>query len=87
MAYALAVAEEELEFEHRDLHVGNVLVHPTTMSTITITLNDVPFAVETHGVKATIIDFTLSRLSRGYILLHFSFVVKKLIFFSLSLCL
>lgn len=61
MAISLAVAES-IEFEHRDLHWGNVLVRPTTEKSVTFHLNGRPIEVRTHGIKATIIDYTLSRI-------------------------
>ncbi|KAK7496261.1 hypothetical protein BaRGS_00012426 [Batillaria attramentaria] len=64
VACALAVAEEEMKFEHRDLHVGNVLVQPTDETTVTVTLNGTPVFIDTHGVQVNIIDFTLSRLTK-----------------------
>lgn len=62
MAVSLAVAECQFQFEHRDLHWGNVLVAPTTERTITFHLNGKQIEVQTHGIKATIIDYTLSRI-------------------------
>lgn len=62
VALSLAVAESEFQFEHRDLHWGNVLVSPTAEKFITYYLNGKSIEVPTHGVKATIIDYTLSRL-------------------------
>lgn len=62
MAISLAVAESEYEFEHRDLHWGNVLLAPTTETSLTFNLNGKSIEVRTHGIKATIIDYTLSRL-------------------------
>lgn len=62
MALSLAVAEAQFEFEHRDLHWGNVLVAPTTEKTLTFNLNGKSIEIRTHGIKATIIDYTLSRL-------------------------
>lgn len=62
MAISLAVAESEFQFEHRDLHWGNVLVTPTTDKYLTYSLNGKPIELPSHGVKATIIDYTLSRL-------------------------
>lgn len=62
MAISLAVAETQFQFEHRDLHWGNVLVAPTTERTITFHLNGKQIEVPTHGIKATIIDYTLSRI-------------------------
>ncbi|XP_018330958.1 putative serine/threonine-protein kinase haspin homolog [Agrilus planipennis] len=63
---ALAVAEESLEFEHRDLHWGNVLVsivdHDKTVSFV---LNGKNITLETYGVEASIIDFTLSRITKS----------------------
>ncbi|KAK2166495.1 hypothetical protein LSH36_38g00015, partial [Paralvinella palmiformis] len=61
---SLAVAEDALQFEHRDLHWGNVLVKPTTCTQFNYTLQGKPFSIESHGVKVAIIDFTLSRLHK-----------------------
>ncbi len=62
VALSLAVAESEFEFEHRDLHWGNVLVAPTRETTLTFSLNGKEIKLRTCGIKATIIDYTLSRL-------------------------
>lgn len=57
--------KQRLEFEHRDLHWGNVLVAHTEASTIKYTVDGVEYEVETCGVHANIIDYTLSRLESG----------------------
>nr|XP_019956029.1 PREDICTED: serine/threonine-protein kinase haspin [Paralichthys olivaceus] len=59
---ALAVAEEELHFEHRDLHWGNVLVKTTKQKTGSFLLNGTAHSLETKGVLVRIIDYSLSRL-------------------------
>lgn len=61
-ALSLAVAESKFEFEHRDLHWGNILVLPTTERFSTFLLNGKPIKIPSHGVKVTIIDYTLSRI-------------------------
>ncbi|KAI3353200.1 hypothetical protein L3Q82_019760 [Scortum barcoo] len=59
---ALAVAEQELRFEHRDLHWGNVLVKTTKQKTGSFHLNGAAHSVENKGVLVRIIDYSLSRL-------------------------
>nr|XP_023654937.1 serine/threonine-protein kinase haspin isoform X1 [Paramormyrops kingsleyae] len=59
---ALAVAEQALCFEHRDLHWGNILVKSTKEKEWTFMLNEVPHTIETKGVLVNIIDYSLSRL-------------------------
>ena len=64
---ALAVAEEACGFEHRDLHWGNVLckrdkVDVENDNTKKARLNGVDVTLDTYGVTASIIDFTLSRV-------------------------
>merc|ERR1711971_817700 len=63
VAHALAIAEKLLAFEHRDLHWGNVLIQTCTEKHILFGHASETFKVETQGVRATIIDFSLSRLS------------------------
>lgn len=63
---ALAIAEQAMEFEHRDLHWGNVLVKCISdCEDISCCLHGEMVAVPACGVKVAIIDFTLSRLSKG----------------------
>ncbi|XP_076181346.1 haspin isoform X2 [Ptiloglossa arizonensis] len=62
-ALALAVAEKAIEFEHRDLHWGNVLISPTTESHVHYKLGQKEIELISKGVKVSIIDFTLSRIS------------------------
>ena len=65
VTYALAVAETALQFEHRDLHWGNVLVKATNDEYIEYLLDGKSLLVKSYGVKVSIIDFTLSRLFKG----------------------
>ena len=62
VAHTLAVAEQSLQFEHRDLHWGNVLVKECTDKTTAFTIQGETFMVETGGTRTQIIDFSLSRL-------------------------
>ncbi|GAA50591.1 serine/threonine-protein kinase haspin [Clonorchis sinensis] len=59
VGFALAVAEAELKFEHRDLHWENGPV-----DVVKFRLNDRSYEVPTYGFTAVIIDFTLSRLEQ-----------------------
>ncbi|XP_061686772.1 uncharacterized protein haspin isoform X2 [Syngnathoides biaculeatus] len=59
---ALAVAEQQLRFEHRDLHWGNVLVKTTKQKSATFLLNGEAHSVDVNGVLVRIIDYSLSRL-------------------------
>ncbi|XP_018784167.1 PREDICTED: putative serine/threonine-protein kinase haspin homolog [Bactrocera latifrons] len=59
----LAVAEQAFQFEHRDLHWGNILLLSTNVKELKFTLDNHTYSVPTKGVKATIIDYTLSRMT------------------------
>ncbi|XP_040287750.1 serine/threonine-protein kinase haspin [Bufo bufo] len=61
---ALAVAEEELRFEHRDLHWGNLLIEKSPSCTMSISLNGEIFDIPNAGIQVKIIDYTLSRLDK-----------------------
>ncbi|XP_023948077.2 uncharacterized protein LOC112053041 [Bicyclus anynana] len=63
VAFGLAVAEEAFQFEHRDLHWGNVLIAPTEQKYATFVLRGRVHRVARRGVAATVIDYSLSRLS------------------------
>lgn len=56
------MAEKTYQFEHRDLHWGNVLLAATDDEETSFKLNGKLITIPTHGVKVTIIDYTLSRM-------------------------
>ncbi|OQU90339.1 hypothetical protein SORBI_3002G390700 [Sorghum bicolor] len=66
---SLAVAESACEFEHRDLHWGNILLAhdetPDTNNTMSFTLEGKRMCTRTFGLNVSIIDFTLSRINTG----------------------
>ncbi|XP_056309403.1 uncharacterized protein LOC130221100 [Danio aesculapii] len=59
---SLAVAEQALCFEHRDLHWGNILVKNVKHKQNEFILNGTVHCIETRGVHVNIIDYSLSRL-------------------------
>ncbi|XP_071947659.1 serine/threonine-protein kinase haspin-like isoform X2 [Antedon mediterranea] len=70
---ALAVAEKVLQFEHRDLHWGNVLVKKLEDDEQDTTLPG-------HRLHVSIIDFTLSRLHKDECTLFFDLSTDESIF-------
>ncbi|XP_051900349.1 uncharacterized protein haspin [Pristis pectinata] len=66
---SLAVAETSLNFEHRDLHWGNVLIKKTSIKQVEYKLCGNTFNINTHGYVAHIIDYTLSRMGEDVV--HF----------------
>ncbi|KAJ7973216.1 putative Serine/threonine-protein kinase Haspin [Quillaja saponaria] len=65
VATALAVAESEYEFEHRDLHWGNILLSQNDSETLQFIVEGKVLLVKTYGLFISIIDFTLSRINTG----------------------
>lgn len=51
VALALAVAEEALAFEHRDLHWGNVMLSPADGCTIDARLRGCTIRLRPEGAK------------------------------------
>ncbi|KAL6517865.1 hypothetical protein OROMI_033566 [Orobanche minor] len=62
---ALAVAEAALEFEHRDLHWGNILLSRKDSATLQFIFEGRKLQVKTFGLLISIIDFTLARINTG----------------------
>lgn len=61
----IAIAETVYLYEHRDLHVSNILIKKTTKSLIPFVLSGKRYNILSNGIKATIIDATFSRLSHN----------------------
>ncbi|XP_067130319.1 serine/threonine-protein kinase haspin-like [Centruroides vittatus] len=61
---SIAVAESAANFEHRDLHLGNVLIKKTMLSSIPFRLNGEKITIDSYGIAATIIDYTFSRIGQ-----------------------
>ncbi|XP_054720647.1 serine/threonine-protein kinase haspin-like [Uloborus diversus] len=65
VASALAIAEVAFNFEHRDLHLGNLLLNETNCPEMRYVLESFNFSVQTVGQQVFVIDFTLSRINVG----------------------
>lgn len=61
----LAIAEKVYLYEHRDLHVSNILIKKTSETTIPFILEGRRYTILTHGIKSTVIDATFSRLTHN----------------------
>lgn len=62
VTHAVAKAEVYCEFEHRDLHLGNICVRDLAIEEDTPVLSvKAPFPIDSSGILVTIIDYTLSR--------------------------
>ncbi|KQK15002.1 serine/threonine-protein kinase haspin homolog [Brachypodium distachyon] len=81
---SLAVAESACEFEHRDLHWGNILLvrdeMPDKNHTMNITLQGKRMCARTFGLTVCIIDFTLSRINTGDAILFFDLSKDPVLF-------
>uniref|UniRef100_A0A0M3IUD9 Protein kinase domain-containing protein n=1 Tax=Ascaris lumbricoides TaxID=6252 RepID=A0A0M3IUD9_ASCLU len=62
---ALAVAEERLFYEHRDLHSGNVLISECADQFREEVIASQKVRISMWGACVKIIDFTLSRLKKA----------------------
>ena len=61
----LAVILQAFQFEHRDMHRGNILVKRTNQEHIYFRLDGVEYSIKSYGVMATVVDYTFSRIKQG----------------------
>ncbi|CAG8556394.1 10789_t:CDS:2 [Ambispora gerdemannii] len=64
IGWTLALAEESLKFEHRDLHWGNITIKATNLKHVTFydPSKGKVYEIPCFGIRACIIDYTLSRM-------------------------
>ncbi|GAB6030989.1 Serine/threonine-protein kinase haspin [Chamberlinius hualienensis] len=77
---SLAVAEKAFAFEHRDLHLGNILVSKTKTPCVTFVLNGKSIDVKTSGVIVKIIDYTLSRIEKNNVNIYTNLAEQEELF-------
>ena len=63
----LASAESSIQFEHRDLHWGNILIERVKdkKKSLFVLVEGREYEIASCGLIVTIIDFTLARLLSG----------------------
>ncbi|ORX85906.1 hypothetical protein BCR32DRAFT_290368 [Anaeromyces robustus] len=62
VCYSISIAEEYIGFEHRELYPECILVEEVPQEELTYTINDKEIVKDNFGVKATILDYSRSRL-------------------------
>ncbi|KAK8758351.1 hypothetical protein V5799_004015 [Amblyomma americanum] len=63
MALSLAIAEEALEFEHRDLHLGHILVKRTTEEMFWFRVGGRSFVIKTCGLEVNVAGYSWARIT------------------------
>lgn len=58
----LCIAECAFEFEHRDLHLSNILAQHTTQRWIRFVYKSQVYLLESNGYQAKVIDYSYSRI-------------------------
>ena len=56
---------QSLSFEHRDMHIQNILVKRIKEEDVVFIVDSKRYVLPSEGVKVTIIDYTLSRIQQG----------------------
>lgn len=67
---SLAIGEYSIDLEHRDLHVGNILIKNTNEQELVYEFDNRKFKVETNGYHVNIIDYTLTRLTKNGVTIY-----------------
>ncbi|XP_003744307.1 serine/threonine-protein kinase haspin homolog [Galendromus occidentalis] len=62
VTYALAAAEQSFEFEHRDLHLSNVVLKDCDESDLEFRISGNRFRIKSFGKRAAVIDYGMCRL-------------------------
>jgi len=65
ICYSLSLAEDSLGFEHRELYPECILVEEVPREELKYKVNDNEIIKDNFGVKATILDYSRSRLEYG----------------------
>lgn len=62
----MAVAEKLLDFEHRDLHWGNLLISKTVDKQLSYKIKNKSIFLNTKGVKVRVDQFQNKKLSKEF---------------------
>ncbi|XP_055349703.1 uncharacterized protein LOC129596455 [Paramacrobiotus metropolitanus] len=65
LVIGIAIAEDKMQLEHRDLHLSNILVNKTSKIFVDFKSEGNRYRIPTDGVQVRVIDWTISRLNDG----------------------
>lgn len=63
LIFGLACAERQFNFEHRDLHISNILIKRTKKPEVEFIIDNQIYKLSTNGYRCFIVDMTFSRLT------------------------
>ena len=63
LIFGLVCAERQFSFEHRDLHISNILIKRTKKPEVDFVIDNQTYKLTTLGFRCFIVDMTFSRLT------------------------